>query len=100
MKFESFINEQKYLWEATQDSEHTELEIITSNSVSVFVQVEVGVMDSFHNEKFFRGDEQSPLTEGTVINVIKLLIDGGYFATYEDSDVGLIYTEKEGLIEN
>lgn len=88
-----------YQWAATQDSEPPDY-VLVADAGEIWVQVEINSRDRSHNELFLKGKVECPISEDTALKVAEAVVKQGYIDSYFNTDVGLIFTEEEKLIEN
>jgi len=88
-----------YNWGAYQDSEHPDF-VLQCKLGEIWVQVEVNPFDKKHNEMYFNGQKEYPISNNTVYMIISNIVKLGYTKSYFETDTGLIFTESCQLIKN
>jgi hypothetical protein len=100
MKYQSLkLGDVSYKWSVYQDGEHPDF-VLVCDAGEIGIQVEISQYDQEHNKLYHKGKVYYPISNTTALKVVNAIIEKGYLKKYFESDVGLIFTEKQCLIEN
>ena len=99
MKSEIFTYKDKeYRWTCEQDSQHPDFTLFTTEG-EIWVQVEINQEMVKHNELYFKGKVDYPISMGRVELLVTLIVEGGYIENYLKNDYGLTLREGGFLVE-
>ena len=93
------IDKVRYEWFATQDDEHPDFCLVIKGGLDIWVQVYLSHDERHHSEYYLSGREGQAIPNETAKAIIKKIISKGYLKTYENTNVGLMYSEGD-LLEN